>query len=555
MNVNAGTHSKPSLPESTFCSAPAPSLAKEDLRALKFISPQGIQQWALGRVKVYEEYIRALRILHNDMVPINQRLPPEILSHIFVSVSPDRVGDIRLMHVCHSWRAILGRTSKFWTDMLAIPILWNNADLVQEALRLSAPRPLMIRSAPAKMYTIPWMRPHFVRINDLRIAVDQAGFRQIFPLLRDAYFVTIESLRLIWVDWESTMSESPYDKTFDQCPDASLPRLKRLSLSAELFDARLVVGSIEHLVVLAPPDGLIQAPTITTSSPNTYLRALERCTHGLVSLHFSISQTWHPFTDAPIIALPSLCELVIDASKPASIEALLASLDIPPSTFVHVRGVSDVPLLRCAIPHHYGVAAAEELSLSFTMLTVDLAASHAGKEVLRVRARASTVDAFTSDHFIHLDAIRTLTLSSSEQWGLLEPDVPDILARLPYLTRLVIHYPTDIGAIGRPCSRTLLEGLASAEGPSAIRALEHLVLRRFDLSLLDRLVPILEHCHASAGPGRPLRSLTLGIVPSRTDGTSRPTGDERTAEVVARVQRAAKERLGATVDEIIVDLM
>ncbi|KAI0822062.1 hypothetical protein BC628DRAFT_718792 [Trametes gibbosa] len=560
--MNAGTSLTIPVSAPVFCTERALTLSDEDTLALKSVAPSDLRQWTLDRAHVYEAYLCTMRVLYNAAAPINQRLPPEILNHIFSSVFPDRLAEIRLMHVCHYWRTLLARTPEYWVDMLSIPTLWDIPDLTEAALRLSAPHPLMVRSAPAELYTAAWMRPHLARINDLRVAVDQTGFRQLFLLLRDGSFASVKSLRLVWVDYQIP-SPPAYDETFDQCPDDSLPLLKHLSLSAIFYDPRLVVGSIEHMTLLASPDYYAgRVSTGTISLHDVLLHPLKRCVHGLLSFHLTthplLDSQWphYPTPPSSIVNLPSLRELDINSFSAGHIETLLEGMVIPPFTVINIHCQRHVPQLCRSIPYHHAIVSAEELAISYGPSYIDTTVSSTGKDLLHVRAPVQHGGSNHVTFLCQMNAVTTLALSSS-QGCLSDSVIPELLRRLPNLTRLVIHYPMDIARLrGHPTVRTLLERLNPVDSsPSLIRALDHLVIRKFDpLVLFDGcvseqrndLVSILEHRCASAG--RPLKSLTLGIVPSNMDSSS----SSADAELVARVKCAAEAHYAALVDEIIV---
>ncbi|KAF5324925.1 hypothetical protein D9611_004114 [Ephemerocybe angulata] len=72
------------------------------------------------RVNELKNEICALHRLHNTLAPIN-RLPPEILSRIFVQSSAERRQDslswIQVTHTCHHWREVALDCAALWSDI------------------------------------------------------------------------------------------------------------------------------------------------------------------------------------------------------------------------------------------------------------------------------------------------------------------------------------------------------------------------------------------------------------------------------------------------------
>ncbi|KAI0826796.1 hypothetical protein BC628DRAFT_1502638 [Trametes gibbosa] len=531
----------PTVHELAFCSERAPTLPEEDLHALKFVPPSDIQQWALDRGKVYESRLRAIHMLYNAAAPINERLPPEILSHIFASVAPDTPGEIRLLHI-------------------SFPSQQRGGSRISSK-EPSASRRLKVQSASPELCTTTWMRPHLARISDLDLSVNVSRLGQLLPLLYNGSFASMTRLSLVWIPYATSIAPSPPDddETFEgQCPDSSLPHLKHMSLSTIFLESGLVVASIEHIGTLATPFHKIgRGSTDALASPHAFFHCLKRCFGRLASLYVEIDQSiadevaWIMPSEYPDVDLPSLRKLAIVSYEASVVTTFLTSTRISPSTLVNIHCRHSTPILYHCLPQHYSVVAPEQLTISFTRSHVNLAVSYAGKDIMRIRTQGTAVDKYLCLLFSHPDSLRALTLSS-ENYNIWFKSVPGILAALPNLSRLAIHNPPHGTAPnGRRTSRSLLERLAlHSEKPSLIRTLDELVIYHYDpsslLSFRDNLVALLEHRLASAG--RPLRSLTLAVVPFRINGS--PVGDESDAELVARAHSIVSERLGTLVDEI-----
>ncbi|PIL33072.1 hypothetical protein GSI_04521 [Ganoderma sinense ZZ0214-1] len=76
------------------------------------LSISDMRAWSMAKAGEHYKYTLAFRAIQNILAPIH-RLPPEILSRIFVEAWENR-RSFRLTHVCRLWRSILLNTSEFW---------------------------------------------------------------------------------------------------------------------------------------------------------------------------------------------------------------------------------------------------------------------------------------------------------------------------------------------------------------------------------------------------------------------------------------------------------
>ncbi|OJT08146.1 hypothetical protein TRAPUB_942 [Trametes pubescens] len=450
-----------------FCSGPPLRIPEEDVYTLHKHPPPDIQQWALARGLLYEDCARAMRSVCNAAAPINQRLPPEVLMRVFACISPKGMGDIKLMHVCRSWRAILGETSEFWVDMLSLPKVWDIPDLLEAILHLSSSRPLALRAASPDVYSSKFMIPHLCRIIDLAIASTNTEFRQFYRLLREGHLSNLERLRLIYLG--GTNSDPPvFEEEAEKCADACLPRLRRLELSPNFVDDHLVVASITSLSVLARNHGLTWLSNEAIPSPQALLRALSRCASQLTSLHFDHSTLPHEGWVSPEhcsrVDLPALLELSVDAF-PSPVESFLSAITIPPSSSLSIRCGRYVHLLtlRDILCDHSGVASPDEFHASLEYSTLEMRTLNSGRELLNLKLRTSSTRSQTIPELVarilnQTHTITTATLRCERDVGMSQEEARSALDVFPHLARLTVVY-SPATTFGPAARRPFKDGL------------------------------------------------------------------------------------------------
>ncbi|KAI1791597.1 hypothetical protein LXA43DRAFT_1140163 [Ganoderma leucocontextum] len=105
------------LPFAGALSIALSSLPAVDRTGLSGLSIPGMRAWSAAKADEYHRCILALRAIQNIIAPVH-RLPPEILSRIFVEAWKDRKS-LRLTHVCRLWRSLLLDISQFWAVAIA----------------------------------------------------------------------------------------------------------------------------------------------------------------------------------------------------------------------------------------------------------------------------------------------------------------------------------------------------------------------------------------------------------------------------------------------------
>lgn len=105
------------LPFASEFSAILSALPAADRASVGELSVPNMRAWSAARAEEYRQRILSLHALQNILAPIH-RLPPELLSRIFVETWQDR-RSLRLTHVCHLWRSLLLGTSQFWAMAVA----------------------------------------------------------------------------------------------------------------------------------------------------------------------------------------------------------------------------------------------------------------------------------------------------------------------------------------------------------------------------------------------------------------------------------------------------
>lgn len=551
-----------------FCSGPPLRIPDEDVYTLHKNPPPDIQQWALVRVQLYEDYARAMRSVCNAAAPINQCLPPEVLMRVFSCISPKGMGDIRLMHVCRSWRAILGRTSEFWVDMLSLPRVWAIPDLLEAILLLSSSRPLVLRAASPDVYSSQFMIPHLCRVVGLAIACTNTEFCQFYMLLREGHFTNLERLRLISLGGASSTPPA-FEEEGEKCADACLPRLRRLEVSPCFVDDYLVVASITSLSVLAPNHGLTWLSNETVSSPQALLRALSRCARHLASLHIEFTlpaKGWVPPEHCSPLDLPALLELSVADAIPDPVESFLAAITIPSSSSISIlcEGVGHLITLRDILGDHSSVATPEELCVSLDYTSLGLRTLANGRELLNLgirtrRTSAPNIPAVIAHVLNQTHTITSATFDCARDSGISQEEALSVLDKFPHLARLTVAYAaaTTFGPTHPADGLVLVSALActgSTAGAVACPALEALTITGLGReaflepeALAEVLALVLGQRRAVFG--RVLGALTLEID-LRADPYYSYEGDTALAE---KFQRVIRTRLEALVDKFSVN--
>ncbi|KAI0771245.1 hypothetical protein BD413DRAFT_625990 [Trametes elegans] len=413
--------------------------------------PSTSAQTYLAQAHVYDECARTLRRLHNATVPIHSRLPLEILMHILASLYPVGIQDIRLKHVCHVWRVVLDDTPEFWLHMLDDPSVWRSRDpgLLKRCLAQSKALLFQSLSAPSSVVLSEWTVPHLGRITHLKLNVLDSEFREFFRLVKDRRFSSLRSLTLV-TEENCTRESTAFDAQAVPCSDADLPHLRRLEVSVEFFDHRLVVSSVESVSVLLTDKGAWLTPRLILS-PQALCRALSRCSSGLATLDIDSALPatgWEFVRGPPILHLPALREIAVTARIPAPVQSFFSAVTFPPHTLVRITGVklagtpgislSELLPEQCSLA---GVCAADSVLVEQNYAALRIRTRQAGEELLSIELPGSPDRDIAAD-LEHLfrgqRAIRALQLYRLSDRVVPTRQLVGVLDAFPQLARLTI---------------------------------------------------------------------------------------------------------------------
>ncbi|KAI0357460.1 hypothetical protein OH77DRAFT_1588350 [Trametes cingulata] len=419
-------------------------IPEEDLCALRGLDPSGVQRVALVRAKVHEGQMQALLSIHNAAAPINHRLPPELLIHIFSLFNPIRLGDVQLMHVCRYWRSILSKTPQFWTEMLLCPEIWDHTNLLRMALRLSGSLPLTVRPAPESLLS-ELMIPHLHRVSDLRLAIQDTMFSKLCGLLRDGLFFNLVSLRLVALDRAGPEFPQVLETQAAPCTDANLPSLRRLELSARFIGHGLVVSSVQSLSVLSDTSPWTSVERIPG---DVLFQTLHRCSSTLKSLHLGSTLPtvgWDRLP--PMLGLPSLHTLTLTAYDHAEpVRSFLSSIVLPStaSLTINSEGRCTALTFRDLLPESFIVSVADEFSFAATYAYQAIAFHQDGRLLLKLdlpggeTAREQLAEVITRVCG-GAQTINTVTLSCMDDAQISRPELLSLLNVFHRLARLVVR--------------------------------------------------------------------------------------------------------------------
>ncbi|KAI0632393.1 hypothetical protein C8Q77DRAFT_1176817 [Trametes polyzona] len=541
----------PSPADNLFWSGPPPHLLDEDARSLIDHRPHNVPEWTVSRGRVYEDYARALRSVYNVTAPINQRLPPEIFMQIFASVCPRRLADISLAHVCRSWRAVLNNTFEFWADMLAIPELWDRREFLQTVLRLSGQSTFAVRAAPPDMFSSAWMKPHLHRIVNLRVASDEQGIRHLYRLLHAGYFANVKTLRLVSIQYDEASPSLLLGGDYTLCPDTSLPRLARIELSPTLVDPRIVVSSVQHLIVETSHCNLSWLPDDVIISPQILMHALTRCAPQLQTLrihHALPVDGWEAMRGFPTLELPSLRELSISSQSAGPVEAFLKALSLPCRSSVLIQGVGQCAglTLRHVLGNHESVVGMDELSLLLDYHTLTMIGARDGQDLLKLQLPTTPpnrdIPGVVSRVLRQTHTVSSITLWSERHSGMLLQHAGgrSFLDMFPNVTSLAIgvHLLPLLQARPTHIVETVDE---DQDVPQA----SPLQLAQLPAPALERLTVLGIHPEAMRLPAHGLASIIESVLRSRRSVSPRPLGSLRLdADLALGLSSAVNSSIG-----------
>ncbi len=221
-------HTTP-LPFANALSMALSSLPAADRASLSELSISDMRAWTVAKADEYHRYTLALHSVQNTLAPVH-RLPPEILSRIFVEAWEDRKS-LRLTHVCRIWRSLLLDTSRFW----AVAIAGDNfkkvsdEDYLNAACFRSSPRNISLHLSSISLRGHLTLMQHAARITSMQISAHTRVQLELLWKVLHAGMPRLENLSVRVCD-SVTGSVGLSMLSTEQ-----LPLLTRLTLPARLF--------------------------------------------------------------------------------------------------------------------------------------------------------------------------------------------------------------------------------------------------------------------------------------------------------------------------------
>ena len=315
----------------------------EEKKFLATLTSQYIPTWAMSRKEEFLERIRALQLhgasfrsLYNVTHPSLHRIPPELLMPIFVDALT-KPRDVRMVQVCHHWRAILMDTPQFWANALACaPLRWEEShqDQLSVVLRRSGASPLYLHIRGRAQPVLCWeaLRADYARLCSLttELCTDEETIA-----LQRALSSGMPNLHSLAV----TNAYPPQSLKLS-LEDSALPALRMLRTRGRLFSSDSTVRTLEHLTISGPMDDVNRLSHLSA--------ALKKCSSLQV---LNLLDTHLAGGEMRGISLPHLRMLTVDLPPTTRFGPLLACFTLPPTTVVHINVcTSNTPPIRDILP-------------------------------------------------------------------------------------------------------------------------------------------------------------------------------------------------------------
>ena len=299
-----------------------------------------IQKWIFTRIKEYRARILSLLSLHNASVPINCRLPREVLSEIFGYLPPARQRQkqfraFKFLHVCRLWRQIILETPSFWVAMLSQATVDSRSRHENNRFAFVLDKTgVLPLSATVCEYLggglIEMLIPHAHRLSSMNVTYIRSHLYRMLstdlPRLRHLSYQD--------PDVGNNHLGAPY------LDPNKFPQLYSLRMPTALFKATTTFGSLQHLhltqsEITVPEDTHAFAldPLLEALRCCPYLKSLTATFDLLVT---STESGAYPHRQA--VHLPSLLDLTLHHTNREGI-ALLYYLAIPPATVLSIRSL------------------------------------------------------------------------------------------------------------------------------------------------------------------------------------------------------------------------
>lgn len=248
-----------------------------------------------------ERSIIDLKVTYNAAAPIHDKLPAKLLTMIFRRIHPNSRADIRILHVCRSWRSFIRQIPDFWVHLVRTPhILARMPEFVHMLLDLTAPRHFHLDVDGDELQYLNVLTPvrtslqaRLVRLSSLSIVLPRNYLPHVYQLLK----LSLPGLKTLGISMRSP--GGAYQRTENAYPPPAqqFPRLRNLGTNSFFFTPHLPLDTLTHLAIFQ-----------TVFSTRLCLLALSQCVglKEITMIHCSCQPRPPPNVQFPSVSLPKL---------------------------------------------------------------------------------------------------------------------------------------------------------------------------------------------------------------------------------------------------------
>ncbi len=467
-------HARP-LPFANALPTALSLLPAADRASLSELSISDMRAWSAAKSGEHYGYIIVFNTIQNVLAPVH-RLPPEILSRIFVEAWKDRKS-LRLTHVCRIWRSLLLGTSQFWAvamagDEFRLPSDdkgVSDEDYLNAACFRSSPRNISLHLSSISLRGHLTLMQHADRITSMQISAHTRVQLELLWKVLHAGMPRLNNL-VVHVCDSVTGSVGPTRLSTEQ-----LPLLTRLTLPARLF--RSWPNTLQQIALRCDAWNASGVGSPFTVSLETVLRSLEDYPRLRVLDIRDSTLVRDPQSQPRPHVFPTLEFLRIRAYRD-TVSAMLSVLTFPSSTHVDIgvvlgRGFPRVDLFVPGSSLDTVVALIDSVIIRGGP-TSTIRGLADGAEHLRFTASLSFCDpsAMAVRLFARTNApVSRLLLAQHPAQGMSATFVVDggAFSAFPHLTHLTLHCRTIV------CAR-LLSTLHPPQSPVLLPLLKDLTV-------------------------------------------------------------------------------
>lgn len=337
------------------------------------LTPSGLLEKCLAEIRVctarittIHHHISELRSIHNSALPLHIELPPELLLEIFRHLPFAHRRDIRLMHVCRLWRAMLQKTPEFWASFLFNSVdkssrrgpRWESTgSMVTTALVRSSPLGVRIAGDERHIDILHTVPNHVVRLSSLTIAFWASNLEALFTLLHTKIpGLELLKLKLLCEANKGLMRSEILNRIGSwTAPADHFPRLRTLEVNGVFFST-LATPSLKHLRLFGCSHSVCVAPMscsrTNVPSLGALISGLQRCPLLSTCQLFACLPSSMETSPGNVLHMPELTRLVVNANA-ENTRTVLETMTFPPTTFLNTNrcfSVQDFPLPTSPLP-------------------------------------------------------------------------------------------------------------------------------------------------------------------------------------------------------------